>query len=66
MIAIDDDKVCINCEREQPAGVRWRRLMLVAVDSQGVMDDLEEWLVCPDCDSAKGGVLVQYARFALA
>ena len=32
---------------------------------QGVLETLEEWPLCPNCESSQGATLVQYVRFKL-
>jgi hypothetical protein len=65
---IDDGECCINCgvqEVRNAAGHQpWRRLAVVSI-IQGNLEMLEEWLLCPNCETGQGGTLVQYVRLAL-
>jgi hypothetical protein len=63
-----ENDLCINCdtpELRNAAGHRpWRRLAVISID-QGVLETLEEWPLCPNCESSQGATLVQYVRFKL-
>jgi hypothetical protein len=65
---IGDGDCCINCGVEQmrtAAGHQpWRRLAVVSI-VQGTLDVLEEWPLCPNCETGQGATLVQYVRLAL-
>jgi hypothetical protein len=65
---IDDGESCINCGVEvlrNAAGHQpWRRLAVVSI-MQGILEMLEEWPLCPNCETSQGATLVQYVRLAL-
>jgi hypothetical protein len=66
--AIEDGECCINCgvdELRNAAGHQpWRRLAVVSI-MQGTLEVLEEWPLCPNCETGQGAMLVQYVRLAL-
>ena len=65
---IADGESCINCgvqELRNAAGHQpWRRLAVVSI-TQGILEMLEEWPLCPNCETTQGATLVQYVRLAL-
>ena len=65
---IDDSECCINCGvqelRSATAHQPWRRLAVVSI-IQGTLETLEEWPVCPNCETSQGATLVQYVRLKL-
>ncbi len=65
---LDDAEYCINCsvqELRNAAGHRrWRRLAVVSIN-EGALEMLEEWPLCPNCETSQGATLVQYVRIAL-
>jgi hypothetical protein len=65
---LDDGEYCINCgvqELRTAAGHRqWRRLAVVSIN-EGALEMLEDWPVCPNCETSQGAKLVQYVRLAL-
>jgi hypothetical protein len=66
--ALVEADLCINCdtpERRNAAGQQpWRRLAIVSIE-RGVLENLEEWPLCPNCESSQGATLGQYVRLKL-
>lgn len=64
----DDSECCINCglqELRNATGHQpWRRLAVVSI-VQGNLETLEEWPLCPSCETSQGATLVQYVRLKL-
>jgi hypothetical protein len=62
---VDDSEFCINCgvqELQNASGHQpWRRLAVVSI-SVGNLETLEEWPLCPNCETSQGATLVQYVR----
>jgi hypothetical protein len=54
---------CKNCGMLQGtgAGVVW----LSSASTRGALEMLEEWPLCPNCETSQGATLVQYVRLAL-
>ena len=64
----DDSECCVNCglqELRNATGHQpWRRLAVVSI-IQGNLETLEEWPLCPSCETSQGATLVQYVRLKL-
>jgi hypothetical protein len=65
---VDDSECCINCgvlELRNATGHQpWRRLAIVSI-IHGNLETLEEWPLCPNCETSQGATLVQYVRLKL-
>ena len=65
---VDDGECCINCGVQELLNATghqsWRRLAVVSI-MQGTLEMLEEWPLCPNCETSQGATLVQYVRLAL-
>jgi len=65
---IDDGECCINCGvqelRDATGHQPWRRLAIVSI-TRGNLETLEEWPLCPNCETRQGATLVQYVRLKL-
>lgn len=64
----DDSECCVNCglqELRNATGHQpWRRLAVVSI-IQGNLETLEEWPLCPSCETSQGATLAQYVRLKL-
>ncbi|HEY1292841.1 MAG TPA: hypothetical protein VGJ60_07180 [Chloroflexota bacterium] len=61
-----DGPECINCQLPMPEGARWQTLVIARVTTQGEMDTLDDWALCPDCETASPDQLGKFVRYALS